>query len=75
MRTLQIRNVPEDVHVELRSRAARLGLSLSDYLLDEVTRVAERPAIADVLADHGRRKWGVARESIVATVRQVRDDA
>ena len=40
---IQIRNVPEDLHRKLKSRAALAGMSLSDYLLDEVRRIAELP--------------------------------
>ncbi|HEY5684390.1 MAG TPA: hypothetical protein VIY70_03365, partial [Acidimicrobiia bacterium] len=29
---IQIRNVPEDIHRELKMRAARAGMSLSDFL-------------------------------------------
>jgi antitoxin FitA len=40
---VQIRNVPEALHRRLKSRAALSGLSLSDYLLAEIKRAAERP--------------------------------
>ena len=40
---IQIRNVPDDLHRVLKSRAAKAGMSLSDYLLHEVRQVAERP--------------------------------
>jgi antitoxin FitA len=36
-RMIQIRHVPEDVHRRLTERAKREGMSLSDYLLREVT--------------------------------------
>ena len=32
-RMIQIRNVPDDVHRRLKSRAALAGLSMSDYVL------------------------------------------
>jgi hypothetical protein len=35
-RMIQIRHVPEDVHRTLKARARRAGMSLSDYLLQEV---------------------------------------
>lgn len=68
-RTIQIRNVPEAVHRELRSRAAAAGTSLSDYLLGEIVRVAERPPVADVLARAGTRHGGASTTDIVAAVR------
>jgi len=41
---IQIRNVPDDLHGQLKARAALAGMSLSDFLLREVRRVAERPS-------------------------------
>jgi plasmid stability protein len=41
--TIQIRNVPQALHRKLKSRAALVGKSLSDYLLDEIRQAAERP--------------------------------
>lgn len=43
MGLIQIRNVPDDVHRTLKVRAAAAGVSLSDYVLREVTRVARAP--------------------------------
>ena len=40
---IQIRNVPDALHRRLKSRAALAGMSLSDYLLDEIRQMAERP--------------------------------
>jgi plasmid stability protein len=40
---LQVRNVPEDLHRTLKARAALAGMSLSEYLLRELRRTAERP--------------------------------
>jgi hypothetical protein len=39
---IQIRHVPEDVHARLKARAAAAGMSLSDYLLRELTWLANR---------------------------------
>ena len=52
---IQIRNVPDELHRQLKSRAALAGMSLSDYLLQEIARVAERPSIEELKARlHGR---------------------
>ena len=72
-RTVQIRDVPDDVHRELRARAAAAGLSLSAYLLAELTRVADRPPVADVLARAAARHGGARIDDIVAAVRSGRD--
>ena len=45
---IQLRHVPEDLHRKLKARAALEGLSLSDYLLQEVRRVADRPTLAEL---------------------------
>ena len=47
---IQIRNVPDELHRTLKSRAALSGMSLSDYLLAEMRHVAERPTRAELLA-------------------------
>ncbi len=52
---VQIRNVPELLHRELKSRAALAGMSLSDYLLNELRRVASQPTIAELRARLDRR--------------------
>ena len=49
MSTLQVRNVPDDLRQELKSRAALAGKSLSDYLLDELRVAATRPTMAQWL--------------------------
>lgn len=73
MATIQIRNVPPEIHRTLRSRAAAAGESLSDYLLGEIVYLAERPPIADVLARARLRGSGANSEAIVAAVRSGRD--
>jgi plasmid stability protein len=43
-KTLQVREVPDGVHRILKARAALAGLSLSEFVLQELTRVANRPS-------------------------------
>ncbi|MBD8057853.1 hypothetical protein IC607_02595 [Cellulomonas sp. JH27-2] len=45
---VQIRHVPDEVHRELRARAARQGRSLSDFLLTELTRLADEPTLDSI---------------------------
>jgi plasmid stability protein len=47
---IQIRNVPDALHRRLKSRAALAGMSLSDYLLAEISRAAERPTLDELRA-------------------------
>ncbi len=50
MSTIQVRNVPEDLHHQLKARAAGQGRSLSDYVLDELRVAANRPTMGEWLA-------------------------
>jgi len=52
---IQIRNVPDELHRWLKSRAALVGMSLSDYLLNEIRQVAERPTLDELRARLERR--------------------
>jgi plasmid stability protein len=47
---IQIRNVPEDLHRDLKVRAARTGMTLSDYLLRELRALAVRPTMQEWLS-------------------------
>ena len=47
-RMIQIRNVPDKLHREIKARAALAGMSLSDYLLREIEAIAARPTVADL---------------------------
>ncbi len=47
-RMIQVRNVPEELHRKLKARAALEGVSLSDYVLREMERVAERPTLEEL---------------------------
>lgn len=42
---IQIRNVPDRIHRELKARAAESGMTLSDYLLNEIREVAVKPSM------------------------------
>jgi plasmid stability protein len=52
---IQIRNVPDALHRRLKARAALAGMSLSDYLLNEIREVAERPTIEELRSRLERR--------------------
>ena len=55
MATIQIRNVPEDVHRVYQERAAAAGQSLQEYLLGELVSNAAVRSPAEVVADVERR--------------------
>jgi plasmid stability protein len=45
---VQIRNVPSDLHRELKERAALEGMSLSEYLLRELRHALDRPTLDEI---------------------------
>jgi antitoxin FitA len=49
MANLQIKNVPEGLHEELRRRAAREGRSVRDYLLDLIREDQRTPTMREWL--------------------------
>lgn len=46
---IQIRNVPDELHRDLKARAARAGMTLSDFLLAELRALAVRPTMSEWL--------------------------
>jgi plasmid stability protein len=70
---IQIRNVPDGLHRRLKARAALAGMSLSDYLLGEIRRVAERPTIDELRARLEGRPAAAPAVPPAAAVRAQRD--
>ena len=70
---LQIRNVPDDVHRELKARAARAGQSLSEFALAELRRSLERPTRTELLDRIARRRPVQLDRSSAELVRAERD--
>jgi plasmid stability protein len=74
--TLQIRNVPEEVHTAVQVRAVEAGLSISDYLLELIRELVLRPTMAEVatraraLAEVG---GGASRADVKRAIRLGRD--
>lgn len=70
---IQIRNVPAELHRRLKARAALAGMSLSDYLLNEIRLAAERPTVQDLRARLERRSVVTPSISPAKAVREERD--
>ncbi len=70
---IQVRNVPDAVHREAKSRAARAGLSLSDYILRELESALSVPPVEEVLARIASRQSPVLSESSVEAIRSERE--
>jgi len=70
---VQIRNVPSDLHRELKARAALEGMSLSDYLLRELRHTLDRPTLEAMRKRLSGRARVRPRVSPAAAVRAERN--
>jgi antitoxin FitA len=77
MALIQVRDVPESVRDELARKAAAAGQSMQSYLLGELTRLAERPSMAEIAQRAQARATAsgstVTMQDAVAAVRSARD--
>jgi plasmid stability protein len=72
---IQVRNVPDALHRKLKARAAVAGQSLSDYLREELGRMAARPTREEMLARiHGRTSVSLKTPAAVV-IREERESA
>jgi hypothetical protein len=56
---IQIRNVPEKLHRKLKARAAAEGMTLSDYLREEIERLSTKPTLKQWAEDLRKRNTGI----------------
>ena len=64
---IQVRNVPDPLHRKLKVRAAEQGVSLSDYILLELKRLADRISPQE-LAERART---IVRENFVPSPAEI----
>ncbi len=70
---VQIRAVPDAVHSTLKARAAREGMSLSDFIKRELERIAERPSMQEWLERTRQAKPISCKLSPAQAIRELRD--
>ena len=70
---IQIRNVPDELHRTLKANAARIGMTLSDYLLSEIEQVAEKPTLSEMMERLRNREPLELDEPPEVTIRRIRD--
>jgi len=70
---IQLRNVPDDLHRSLKSRAAMAGMSLSDYLLQGIKEIAARPTLAELRERLHRRETVSVPLDSARLIREERD--
>jgi hypothetical protein len=72
-RTILIPNGPVELHRRLKTQAAFECVSLSDYVLREVTRAAERPTREKLISRLKNRPPGRLEQSAADLIREHRD--
>lgn len=70
---IQIRHVPDSLHRRLRARAAMAGMTLSDYLRQQLERSAEQLTPSELRERLARLPRVVVRETPADAVRGERD--
>jgi len=70
---IQIRNVPDDVHREITARADKAGMTLSDFLKQELDRIVATPPIEELMDRIRSRQRPDISESIADLIRADRD--
>lgn len=73
MTSLQIRNLPDELHRRLKARAALEGQSLSEYALGELRRAMQRPTRRELIERVAAFDRITVTESSVDAVRAERD--
>lgn len=69
---IQIRNVPDKTHRRLKARAASEGMTLSDYLLREIQRLADLPSLrefSEMLRQHEPVNPPISAAEIIREIR------
>ena len=70
---IQVRDVSERVHRTLKARAAREGMSLSDFIRRELERALERPTMHEWLERTGYAKAISTKRSAAQVLRKLRN--
>lgn len=71
-KTLQIRDLDDEVYQALRRHAGQAGVSVPELLRREATRLAARPTVEEWLARTSRRPSGIDRSDVLAALDESR---
>lgn len=72
-KTIQIRDIDDEVYAGLRRRAAEAGVTVPELLRAEATRLAARPSIATWLASTRRRSSAIGAKDVLEALDELRD--
>ena len=71
---IQIRHVPDAIHRRLKAKAAMEGMSLSDYLRQEVVEIAARPTVSELRQRLAERSSVRTRVTPAQAIRSEREN-
>ena len=71
-KTIQIRDVDDEVYAALARRAAEAGITVPDLLRREAARLAARPTVEEWLARTRRRPSGITRAAVIEALDEAR---
>jgi antitoxin FitA len=73
-KTIQIRDMDDEVYAALVRRAGEAGITVPELLRREAVRLAARPSVAQWLARTGRRPSEVSTAEVLATLDEWRGE-
>lgn len=73
-KTVQIRDIDDDVYAALVRRSAEEGITVPELLRREAVRLASRPSMTQWLARLGRRPSAVSTAEVLATLDEWRGE-
>ncbi len=73
-KTVQIRDLDDDVYAALARRASETGISVPDLLRREASRLASRPTLAEWLERTSRRPSLISRTEVIDAFDELRGD-
>lgn len=73
-KTVQIRDIDDEVYVALARRAADAGLTVPELLRREAVRLARRPTVDEWLERTRRRPSAISRAEVIEALDEIRGD-
>jgi hypothetical protein len=73
-KTVQIRDIDDEVYAALARRAAEAGVTVPDLLRREAARLASRPSLTEWLERTRRRPSSIDRRDVIDALDEIRGD-
>jgi len=73
-KTVQIRDIDDEVYAALLRRAADAGVTVPELLRREATRLASRPSVEEWLERTRRRPSAITRDEVLDALEELRGE-